>query len=69
VNLRTRAEVAALFTGFEIVEPGLVGCGEWRPAGPADISGASDMNMLVYAGIGSKNAAGDRSAHAKTQQG
>jgi hypothetical protein len=69
VTLRTHEEVTALFAGFEIVEPGLVGCGEWRPAGPADISGTSEMNMLVYAGIGRKNTAGDRSAHAKTQQG
>ncbi|WP_375336721.1 SAM-dependent methyltransferase [Amycolatopsis sp. SID8362] len=55
VNLRTHAQVTELFTGFEIVEPGLVGCGEWRPAGPADISAAAEMNMLVYAGIGRKN--------------
>jgi hypothetical protein len=55
VTLRTHDQVTALFTGFEIVEPGLVGCGEWRPAGRADISDASAMNMLVYAGIGGKN--------------
>jgi hypothetical protein len=54
VTLRTHAEVSALFTGFEIVDPGLVGCGEWRPSGPADIADAA-MNMLVYAGIGRKN--------------
>ncbi|WP_442874350.1 SAM-dependent methyltransferase [Amycolatopsis sp. NBC_00438] len=69
VTLRTHEEVTALFAGFEIVEPGLVGCGEWRPAGPSDISGTADMNTLVYAGIGSKNADGDRSARAKAQQG
>ncbi|MDT7802900.1 MAG: hypothetical protein QOI78_6333 [Actinomycetota bacterium] len=60
VTLRTHAQVTELFAGFEIVEPGLVGCGEWRPAGPADISDASDMNMLVYAGIGGKKSAGHR---------
>ncbi|MEA5358728.1 SAM-dependent methyltransferase [Amycolatopsis sp., V23-08] len=60
VTLRTHAQVTELFTGFEIVEPGLVGCGEWRPAGPADISDTSDMNMLVYAGIGGKKSAGHR---------
>jgi len=60
VTLRTRAQVTELFTGFEIVEPGLVGCGEWRPSGPADISDASDMNMLVYAGIGSKKSSEHR---------
>ncbi|MGW5721491.1 SAM-dependent methyltransferase [Amycolatopsis sp. NPDC003865] len=55
VTLRTHAQVTALFSGFEIVEPGLVGCGEWRPSGPADISAAAEMNMLVYAGIGRKS--------------
>ncbi|MFI5591393.1 SAM-dependent methyltransferase [Amycolatopsis sp. NPDC051758] len=55
VTLRTHAQVSDLFAGFEIVEPGLVGCGEWRPSGPADISDAAAMNMLVYAGIGRKN--------------
>ncbi|MGW4520102.1 SAM-dependent methyltransferase [Amycolatopsis sp. NPDC004378] len=55
VTLRTHAQVSALFGGFEIVEPGLVGCGEWRPSGPADIAAAAEMNMLVYAGIGRKS--------------
>jgi SAM-dependent methyltransferase len=55
VTLRTYAQVTELFTGFEIVEPGLVGCGEWRPSGPADIAAAAEMNMLVYAGIGRKS--------------
>jgi hypothetical protein len=55
VTLRTHAQVSALFADFELVEPGLVGCGEWRPSGPADISDAAAMNMLVYAGIGRKN--------------
>ena len=54
MNLRTHAQVAALFKGFEIVEPGLVGCAEWRPLGPGDISDATEMNMLVYAGAGCK---------------
>ncbi|WP_026468591.1 SAM-dependent methyltransferase [Amycolatopsis balhimycina] len=52
VTLRTHAQVSALFAGFELIEPGLVGCGEWRPSGPADIAGAAAMNTLVYAGIG-----------------
>jgi SAM-dependent methyltransferase len=30
-TLRTRAEVEALFDGWELVEPGLVGAHEWRP--------------------------------------
>ncbi|MGP4014869.1 SAM-dependent methyltransferase [Saccharopolyspora sp. 5N708] len=57
VALRTHAQVSELFAGFELVEPGLVGCGEWRPTGPADIAELPDMNMLVYAGVGRKNLA------------
>lgn len=30
---RTRAEVAAMFTGFDLVEPGLVHVEQWRPEG------------------------------------
>ncbi|ONI83546.1 hypothetical protein ALI22I_34220 [Saccharothrix sp. ALI-22-I] len=54
VNLRSHAEVMGLFEGYELVEPGLVGCGEWRPTGPADIAAEPGMNMLVYAGVGRK---------------
>lgn len=31
-TLRTRAELARFFTGFELVDPGLVWLPEWRPA-------------------------------------
>ena len=30
-SLRTPAEVGALFDGWELVDPGLVGAPEWRP--------------------------------------
>jgi hypothetical protein len=50
VNLR--ADIEDLFDGFELVEPGLVGCGEWRPGGSGDI--ASESDMLVYTGVGRK---------------
>ncbi|RKT57300.1 S-adenosyl methyltransferase [Saccharothrix australiensis] len=52
--VRTHAEILALFDGFDLVEPGLVGCGEWRPSGPADIADEPMMNMLLYAGVGRK---------------
>jgi hypothetical protein len=55
ITLRTHDQIANLFPGFDLVEPGLVGCGEWRPGGPEDIADAPDMNMLVYAGVGRKN--------------
>jgi S-adenosyl methyltransferase len=35
--LRTRAQIAALFAGFDLVEPGLVWLPEWRPDCPADV--------------------------------
>ncbi|MFJ6672070.1 SAM-dependent methyltransferase [Actinosynnema sp. NPDC091369] len=54
VNLRSHAEITRMFDGFELVDPGLVGCGEWRPGGPGDIASEPDMNMLVYAGVGRK---------------
>ncbi|KOX15835.1 hypothetical protein ADK67_41340 [Saccharothrix sp. NRRL B-16348] len=54
VNLRSHAAIKEMFDGFELVEPGLVGCGEWRPGGPGDIASEPDMNMLVYAGVGRK---------------
>ncbi|PSL58489.1 S-adenosyl methyltransferase [Saccharothrix carnea] len=54
VNLRSHAEITRMFDGFELVAPGLVGCGEWRPGGPGDIASEPDMNMLVYAGVGRK---------------
>ncbi|WP_306748310.1 SAM-dependent methyltransferase [Saccharothrix yanglingensis] len=54
VTLRPHRAVAELFTGFDLVQPGLVGCGEWRPGGPADIAEEPGMNMLVHAGIGRK---------------
>ncbi|MEV2265395.1 SAM-dependent methyltransferase [Nonomuraea africana] len=31
IRLRTRAEIAPLFDGLELVEPGLVNVAEWRP--------------------------------------
>ena len=35
--LRTREEIAGLFDGFDLVEPGLVWLPEWRPDSPADV--------------------------------
>jgi hypothetical protein len=54
VYLRSHQEVLRLFTGFELVEPGLVGCALWRPSGLGDISDSAEMNMIVYGGVGRK---------------
>ncbi|MGH3823036.1 MAG: SAM-dependent methyltransferase [Pseudonocardiaceae bacterium] len=51
---RSRAEVLRFFAGFELVEPGLVGCGFWRPSGPGDISDNAEMNLLPHGGVGRK---------------
>ncbi|HET8662342.1 MAG TPA: SAM-dependent methyltransferase [Micromonosporaceae bacterium] len=45
---RSRAEVARLFTGFELVAPGLVWAHEWRPD-PADAT-AEDLSRPVILG-------------------
>ncbi len=51
---RSYAEVLRLFAGFELVEPGLVGCAFWRPSGPGDISDSAEMNTIIYGGVGRK---------------
>ena len=37
LRMRTREEIAGLFDGFGLVEPGLVWLPEWRPDSPADV--------------------------------
>jgi hypothetical protein len=51
---RTHEQVTTFFDGFELLEPGLVGCGLWRPGGPADIADNHELNAHVYAGVGRK---------------
>ncbi|GLY54673.1 SAM-dependent methyltransferase [Lentzea sp. NBRC 102530] len=55
MHMRTHAQVSMLFDGFSLVEPGLVGCGEWRPDGPGDFADEASMNMFLYAGVGRKD--------------
>jgi hypothetical protein len=57
LTYRSHTEVVALFAGYELVEPGVVGCGLWHPGGPGDISQDPDVNAHVYAGVGRKPAA------------
>jgi hypothetical protein len=49
---RPFAEVAALFDGLELVEPGVVPASEWRPDPGAQIPDRSDIN--VWTGVGRK---------------
>jgi SAM-dependent methyltransferase len=51
---RTHAEILSLCAGFDLVEPGLVGFGEWRPTGPGDQSTIPGVNSLLYAAVGRK---------------
>lgn len=51
---RSHQEVLRLFTGFKLVEPGLVGSAFWRPSGPGDISHNAEINTGSYGGVGRK---------------
>nr|WP_235190768.1 SAM-dependent methyltransferase [Amycolatopsis rifamycinica] len=42
------------FEGFDLVEPGLVGCAMWRPEGVGDMADDPSINSLPYAGLGRK---------------
>ncbi|QTR03749.1 SAM-dependent methyltransferase [Saccharothrix algeriensis] len=44
---RTRAEVTALFDGFELEEPGVTGCALWRPDGVGSVADDPDDNAQV----------------------
>ncbi|RJQ80808.1 hypothetical protein D5S17_07100 [Pseudonocardiaceae bacterium YIM PH 21723] len=51
---RDADQVRALFGDFDLLEPGIVGCGEWRPNSPGDISDYAAGNQIIYAGVGRK---------------
>ena len=49
--LRTKAEVAALLDGFDLVEPGLVFVPRWRPASPEDAEDAERSSFYGAVGL------------------
>ncbi|MFE6611309.1 SAM-dependent methyltransferase [Amycolatopsis sp. NPDC057786] len=51
---RTHDEVFSFFDGFDVVEPGVVGCAMWNPQGAGDMSEDPEINALPYAGVGRK---------------
>lgn len=53
LTLRPYAEIAAYFGSFELVEPGLVDIGQWRPD-PAEEPDPHPERLAGYAGIGRK---------------
>jgi hypothetical protein len=50
---RSRAEVARLFAGFDLVGPGLVWAPQWRPEHPGDV-GEHPERSVNYVGVGRK---------------
>ncbi|GAA4430779.1 SAM-dependent methyltransferase [Actinokineospora soli] len=51
---RSHDQIRALFGDWDPVEPGLVGCSAWRPAGPGDVADAAEMNMVIHGGVARK---------------
>jgi S-adenosyl methyltransferase len=49
---RGHDQVVGFFDGFDLLEPGVVGCGLWRPGGPGDIAHNHELNAHIYAGVG-----------------
>jgi len=52
-TVRTRKEVEKLFTGLDLVEPGVVWAQEWRP-GPATGEPGPDRVGGIWVGVGTK---------------
>jgi hypothetical protein len=53
ITYRTRDQIAALFGGWELVEPGVVWVTQWRPDWPDDV-GSDPASSLVGAAVGRK---------------
>ncbi len=51
---RTHDQVLKFFDGFDLIEPGVVGCAMWNPQGAGDMSDDPEINSLPYAGVGRK---------------
>lgn len=50
MTLRSRADLARLFEGVELLEPGIVSCSRWRPEAPED----EIAEVTHFAGVGRK---------------
>ncbi|WP_200848658.1 SAM-dependent methyltransferase, partial [Klebsiella pneumoniae] len=49
---RTRAELAALLSQVDLVEPGLVWTPQWRPEGTAELLASEPTRSATYAAVG-----------------
>ncbi|WHT19316.1 SAM-dependent methyltransferase [Crossiella sp. CA-258035] len=54
VTPRSYEQILAMFGDFELVEPGLVGCANWRADGPGDVADPSS-NAYLYVGVARKS--------------
>lgn len=53
IHPRSGTQISELFSGFELVEPGLVGIADWRPRAPGDGGNVPERDQ-VLAGVGVK---------------
>ncbi|MFC7339972.1 SAM-dependent methyltransferase [Saccharopolyspora griseoalba] len=53
MTMRSRAEIAAFFEGFELVDPGLVFMPQWRPVSPSDVDDNPER-LTALVGVGRK---------------
>jgi len=53
ISMRSRDEVAKLFSGFELVEPGIVWVPQWHPDAPEDVP-ANPEASAFYGGVARK---------------
>ena len=54
LGLRSRAQLASFFDGFELVSPGIVFTPAWRPVGNPDPFTTEPERAAVLAGVGRK---------------
>jgi hypothetical protein len=57
ITLRSKAQVAAYFGDFELIEPGIVHMPLWRPGSPDDVDDHPER-FGAYGGVGRKPAVG-----------
>ena len=53
ITLRSRDQVARFFTGFELVDPGVVFVQQWRPDWLGEVEGHPEWSS-IYCGVGRK---------------
>jgi trans-aconitate methyltransferase len=53
-TMRTHAQIEALFSGFDVVEPGVVWVPAWRPESDIDLFYEQPEASGMYAGVGRK---------------